>query len=113
VERDLEPEEERERDLELREEEEEELLLPDEERENLPRRFFFLPRGDFCRASSFSYTCGNQSITYATNQELQLALQSYRYGTYLSRWMRSSRVCTRSCRECMRSSRVWMRSSRV
>jgi hypothetical protein len=62
VERDLEPEEERERDLELREEDEEELLLPDEERENLPRRFFFLPRGDFCRASSFSYTCGNQPI---------------------------------------------------
>jgi hypothetical protein len=62
VERDLEPEEERERDLELREDEEEELLLPDEERENLPRRFFFLPRGDFCRASSFSYTSDNQSI---------------------------------------------------
>ncbi len=62
MERDLEPEEERERDLELREEEDEELLLPDEERENLPRRFFFLPRGDFCRASSFSYTCGNQPI---------------------------------------------------
>ncbi len=62
MERDLEPEEERERDLEQREEEEEELLLPDEERENLPRRFFFLPRGDFCRASSFSYTCANQSI---------------------------------------------------
>ena len=76
VERDLEPEEERERDLELREEAEEELLLPDEERENLPRRFFFLPRGDFCRASSFSCTrvAINQSIRslschYATDQE--------------------------------------------
>jgi len=57
VERDLDPEEERDLDLELREElEEEELLLLEEERENLPRRFFFLPRGDFWRASSFSCT---------------------------------------------------------
>jgi hypothetical protein len=77
VERDLEPEEERERDLELREEEEEELLLPDEERENLPRRFFFLPRGDFCRASSFSYTCGNQPINQVSFLSLKQQTRNY------------------------------------
>jgi len=89
VERDLEPEEERERDLELREEEEEELLLPEEERENLPRRFFFLPRGDFCRASSFSYTGGNQPIKKASFRSLhtqQTRNYSYRY-QYLSQPM--------------------------